>query len=118
MVRNGGRNLITPRGKITLLGGFKTRASYDIIRTPILANTHRRIMTNESLLLKNSSVPSLALKGFFAGNYKVNASINFGEGAPTLFATTSFIAIPIKLVIALLIAGVLIIFIFKKFNSE
>lgn len=117
IVRNGGRNLIVPTGKVSLLGSFGTRASYDIIRTPILANTHRRIMTNQSSLIKNSTAPSLALTGFFVGKYTVNASINFGEGAPALFATTSFIAIPIKLLIALVAASLLGMLIFKKFNS-
>ena len=120
-IENRGRNLVKPSGTITLRGNFGELAQYNVLEQNILSQSQRIVTATPSSQLncnnpryqKFCSIPtSLMLSGFFLGNYNLSATVNFGEGTPNLYASTSFIAIPFKflfgLIVALLIAVVLL----------
>lgn len=113
IVKNQGNNLIKPQGEILLRGNFGERASFDILPKNILADSERYVSASPSAELdcesdraKNEckNETSLLIKGFFVGKYNLSTSVNFGEGAPTLYASVSFIALPFKFIIAVLVS--------------
>lgn len=113
IVKNQGSNLIKPQGEILLRGNFGERASFDILPKNILADSERYVSASPSAEIdcesdraktecKNET--SLLIKGFFVGKYNLSTSVNFGEGTPTLFASISFISLPFKFIIGLLVS--------------
>lgn len=91
-VENKGGNVIRPTSEITLKGFLGGRVKYDMPTSNILSHSSRQ--------------STMVLRGFFIGNNKLSSTVSFGEGAPVLFAQTSFIALPIKffaIILALLI---------------
>ena len=113
LVKNQGSNLIKPQGEILLRGNFGERASFDIIPKNILSNSERYVYASPSAQIdcevnkskaecKNET--SLVIKGFFVGKYNLSTSVNFGEGTPTLFASISFISLPFKFIIGVLVS--------------
>lgn len=127
IVENNGRNLIKPVGEIVLKGNFGEKANYDIIPKNILAESQRIMSASPSASVdcenksKNSELCkkpiSLLLSGFFIGNYKLTTKINFGVGTPNLYAFTSFVALPFKLIAGLTIIIFMVVFVLKKYNS-
>ena len=101
VVENKGKNLIKPQGEIILKGPFWQRKRYEIKPQTVLAQSQRQT--------------SLELPGFFLGNYSLSANLSFGQGTPTHYASTSFLVLPIKLIILLTIIMILVIFFWKKF---
>lgn len=120
VIENRGANMIKPEGTITLTGNFGEGMKYDILPKNILAMSQRLVeATSSSQLASNYQSPvTLTLSGFFLGMYRLSANYNFGENSPTLFASTSFIALPFKLVAAIFIVVILSIFIIKKFTPR
>ena len=112
IVENNGKNVIKPEGEIVLWGNFGEKASYAILPDNILAGSKRLLSASSSAEIDRPV--TLLLSGFFIGQYKLSTTVNFGEGTPNLFASTSFIAIPLKLIIGILIAVVVGIFVIKK----
>jgi len=105
-ITNLGNNLIKPQGKIILKGALGTKASYQIVPKNILAHSQRRLSATPSGKLNCplcKTPPTLVLNGFFLGRYHLSTNVNFGSGSPQLSATTSFIALPLKLILILLI---------------
>ena len=112
IVENKGKNLIKPQGKIVLRGNFGEQAKYKIIPRNILSESQRLIEASPSALVYNQQPASLVLSGFFIGRYTLSTTVSFGNGTPNLYATTSFIAIPYKLTLAIIFSlsiGILII---------
>lgn len=115
-IENTGKNLVKPQGTITLRGNFGERAEYDILPQNILAESQRIVTATPSATFDKPA--SLVLSGFFIGAYSLSANVDFGEGSPRLFASSSFVALPIKFTIVL-IAGIFItILIVKKIRNN
>lgn len=127
-VENQGKNLIKPHGLIELRGNFGEKADYEILPNNILANSQRLLVATGSAEVNcptKGKKPiycqqpvTLILSGFFIGRYRLSTTINFGEGTPHLFASTSFIAIPIKLIGALGIVFSIGILIIKRLSHK
>lgn len=106
-VNNKGKNLIKSSGEIVLKGNLGEKATYSIEPQNILSESQRIISASPSASVnceegKNKrlcSFPySFLLSGFFIGKYQLSTTVNFGEGSSNLYASTSFIALPIKFI--------------------
>lgn len=129
-VQNRGKNFFKPEGTIELRGNFGEKATYSILPQNVLSQSERLLTATPSASIdcdekKNSktcsSSHSLLLSGFFLGSYKLSTTVNFGEGTPNLYASASFIALPLRLLIGLIVAiGVisLLILKFRKSSSN
>lgn len=92
-VGNDGINLIKAQGKIQIQGLLKNN-TYLINSQNILAQSQKLIKAVNN---KQSTVDtSLILGGLYIGKYKASTSLNFGDGTPTLSASTSFFVFPFK----------------------
>ncbi|MBI3366427.1 hypothetical protein HY041_02255 [Candidatus Roizmanbacteria bacterium] len=116
IVENKGKNLFVPEGQIVLKGGFGEKAQYDIIPQNVLAQSQRLMTASDSAEFDRPI--TLLIPGFFVGLYKLSTTLNFGENSPNIFAATSFIAIPFKLIIGFLIALIIGIFIVKRLKDS
>ncbi|MBI4973046.1 hypothetical protein HZC27_00335 [Candidatus Roizmanbacteria bacterium] len=119
VVQNTGKNLIKPQGEIVLRGPLGQKTSYSLFSQNVLADSSRLLRTlenNESPVLHTVNV-----SGYFMGVYTLSANVNFGEGASQLYANTSFIGVPIRFSIAMLVIltiSVLIIVSKRKRRKE
>ena len=104
VVENKGKNLIKPRGEIILRGPFWQSKRFEIQPQNVLAQSQRQT--------------SLELPGLFLGGYKLSSAISFGEDTPTLFASTSFVVLPIKFTILITIVIILVLFFWTKFRKD
>jgi hypothetical protein len=114
-VQNLGRNLLKPQGEITLRGPLHTNTTYKLIPQNILATSQRRIAAENPKMPAKSS--SLLISGYFVGPYTLSARVLFSENSAQLYATTTFIGVPFKLLIAiglLMLASIFIIVLVKK----
>lgn len=122
--QNQGKNLIKPEGEIVLKGNFGEMAKYEIVPQNILAQSQRLLIATPSAEFdcpEKGNKPifcrqpiTLLLSGFFIGRYNLSTNINFGETSPKVFASTSFVAIPFKLLLAVFVALVIGIFLIQK----
>ena len=126
VVGNQGNNLIKPQGSINLRGNFGEQANYQIISQNILSNSERLTLATPSAELNcQDKKPSdyckqpvsLLLSGFFIGHYTLSANVSFGQSTPNLYASTSFIALPLKLIFGIVIALFIGLLIVKKFTK-
>ena len=128
IVENQGKNLIKSEGEIILKGNFGERAKYQIVPQNILAESQRLITATPSSEIdcpQTEKKPifcrqpiTLLLSGFFIGRYNLSANISFGETSPKIFASTSFIALPFKFLLGLIIALIISIFILKRLSKD
>lgn len=127
VLQNNGRNFVKPEGEITLKGNFGERARYTILPQNVLSQSQRTLTATPSAVLDCTDAEdeelcktphTLLLKGFFIGNYKLSANVNFGEGTPMLYASTSFIALPLKFLLGLFIAVIATVFVIRRFKSS
>lgn len=116
IVENKGRNLLKPQGEIILKGNFGEKASFDIVSQNILAESQRLITATPSASVDSQN--SLVLAGFFIGRYLLSTTLNFGERTSNIFAQTSFIALPFKMLIGLLTAVIIGVILIRKILSE
>jgi hypothetical protein len=114
ILANQGQNLIKPQGEITLTGNFGEQSQYEILSQNILANSQRLILATPSAQIQTKRPVSFVINGFFIGRYRLSAAVSFGEGTPKVFAATSFVAIPFKFILGLLVASIIGVIIFKK----
>ncbi len=114
VVSNNGKNMIKPQGEIKLVGNFGEKANFDIFPQNILSQSQRQLVATPSASFSYTKPVTLLLSGFFVGQYKLSTSLNFGTGTPILSASTTFIALPLKFMAALIIAIFIIIVIIKK----
>ncbi len=114
LLENKGKNLIKPRGEITLREPFFRSKNYEIKIQNVLSQSQRQIMITSNFQHQTSN--SFALPGFLFGSYKLSANISFGESTPSLYATTSFFVLPIKSTI--LLTGVIMLGIFLKIRFK
>lgn len=120
-IENKGKNMIKPSGEIVLKGNLGEKATYSILSQNVLSQSRRVLTATPSATIDCDSKSnrklcqspsSLLLRGFFIGVYKLSATLSFGEGTPNLYASTSFVALPLKLTLGLiiiLIIGIIII---------
>lgn len=120
ILKNQGKNLIKPRGKITLIGNFGEKAEFEIIPQNILGRSQRQLLASPSANLNLKQPTTLTLSGFFVGYYRLTADLDFDAGTKKLFANTSFIALPLKLMVAFVFALILVFVLIKKYlkNQE
>ncbi len=103
-VKNTGRTVWQPFGKLVTKGLLGQKWEQALLPDNVLANSVREI---------NTATPS-ASPPFLIGPYEVKAAFNLGTDGKELTAATSFFALPIKAIIAILTA-VLITLTIKKF---
>ncbi len=127
IIQNNGRNFVKPQGQITLRGNFGEEAKYDVVGDNILTGSKRLIVATPSAQIECEAnrtaaacvhPASLILSGFFLGHYRLSATLSFADGAPPFFASTSFFAIPFKLVIGLFAAVAISILIVTKMRKK
>jgi hypothetical protein len=128
IAQNQGKNLIKSEGEIILRGNFGETAKYQILPQNILSQSQRLLTATPSAEIscpdkgekpKYCQQPiTLLLSGFFLGKYNLSTSLYFGENAPKIFAYTSFIAIPFKLIFAFVVALFVGILILRRFSKE
>lgn len=118
ILHNQGINKIQPYGTINLEGNFGERATYDILPQNVLSQSERLLTATPQGELKPNDTPvTLMLKGFFIGKYDVDTRFNFGEGTPFLESHVSFIALPIKFIIGLIVALCIGFFIVRRLKQ-
>jgi len=44
--------------------------------------------------------------------------LTFGENSPTVFASTSFLALPFKLIVGLIVVIIITTFVIRKFSTQ
>jgi hypothetical protein len=112
IVTNYGKNVVKPQGSIELNSTFGEKSSYEILPQNILSNGQRLLSATPSASIdcetntkqKACSQPfTLILKSFFIGRYSLNAIINFGEDTPTIYGSATFLALPLKFILACVI---------------
>lgn len=108
VIENKGKNLIKPQGEIILTGISGTKAKYEILPQNILAESQRLITATPSAEIETKKPTSLILSGFFLGPYQLSTNVNFGPGTINLSARTSFIALPFKFILGLIITLIII----------
>lgn len=118
ILKNQGKNLIKPQGKITLKGKFGEKAEFEIISQNILSQSQRQLLASPSANINLKNPVTLTLSGFFIGYYQLGAEINFGAETKKLFAQTSFFAFPFKLIFGTLFVILIIIFLIKKYFKK
>ncbi len=123
ILQNTGRNVVKPNGDLFLEGPLGERAKYGIVPQNVLSDSSRLVSATPSAdidpdSLKKIDSASLYLSGFFVGQYTLRADVNFGIGTESQSASTTFIAIPIKLIVAGVIALILGVIIVKKFRQD
>ena len=114
IVENKGKNVIKPQGKIVLKGYFGAKAEYEVLQQNILSESQRLLIATPSAEIEAKKPTSLVLQGFFIGRYQLATNINFGLGTPNLFAHTSFIALPFKFFLGILIGLIVVVFLIRK----
>lgn len=102
VVDNKGKNVIAPRGIVTIKGLLGRSKNFEIKAQNVLAYSQKELR-----------IEAFPAAGLFLGNHDVSASINFGEATPTLFASSSFFAFPFKF-FGLIIIIITTYFILKK----
>lgn len=117
IAENQGGNLIKPQGSIVLRGNFGEQAIFSIVPKNILAHSERYLSASPSAEIVLNKPTTLILKGFFVGKYNLTSEMSFGEGTPNLFASTSFVALPFKFILALLAAGVVAYVLIRKYKN-
>jgi len=100
-IRNTGRNVFKPEGEINLQGNFGEQAKYELIPVNILTNSQRLIAASPSADVKFNRPVSLVLADFFLGHYQLSANVKLGINTSILSASTDFVALPFRFIIAL-----------------
>ncbi len=118
ILQNQGKNFIKPEGEIILKGNFGETAHYQLLPQNILAESQRLIEATPSATVEFKKPVSLILSGFFLGRYRLSTNINFGQGTPNVFASTSFIALPFKFILGLFGALIIIFILIKRDRSN
>jgi len=124
VINNYGKNLIMPSGEIVLLGNFGEKATYKIVSQNVLSQSQRLLTATPSAKIDciNKDVKqaycrkpiSFLISGFFVGLYKISTAVNFGDNSSEVYASTSFLAIPFKLIIGFSLALSIVIIILKQ----
>jgi hypothetical protein len=126
-LQNTGKNVIRPEGEITLKGNFGEKATYTIVPQNVLKESQRVLAATPSATIDCSEAKfgklcttpyTVLLSGFFIGNYRLSTTLNFGEGTPNLYASASFIAIPLKLLIGLAAAILIAVILIQKLGNS
>lgn len=106
-VENTEQNFISASGYILISNIFgQNVGKVNIGERNILAGSNVRMSTKE-----NSDI--VWPENFLLGSYKAKLYINY-ENSPTLLRETTFIALPVKLIIILTIAGFIVILLKKR----
>ncbi len=114
IVANDGQNVAKSHGEILLTGNFDEKATYDIIPQNILSQSQRLIIASPSATIVSKTPTSLVLNGFFIGRYNLLANVYFDDGQNIFSAKTSFIALPFKIIMGIILAIFIGIVIHKK----
>lgn len=118
VIENKGNNLIKPNGEIVVSGPLGILSKHKVTPLNILAKSSRQIPATPSAELNKEA--SLTINGFFLGTHRLGATIDFGPGSSQIYASTSFIGIPSKLIlgliVALIVGGVIVAKLSKKID--
>lgn len=117
-IENLGKNVVRAEGEIVLKGNFGEKANYTVLPQNVLSMSSRIVPASPSAELSTSKPASLVLSGFFLGSYQLSATVNFGEGSPTLYASTSFVALPFKFSLIALVAIIIAYFVVSRVKND
>lgn len=114
-VRNTGKAYFKTFGKIEIGGLLGQKGELPILPENILVNSTRRLSGSCPGETEEEKIPCplIFAPKFLIGPYRAKVIMNLDEGGPEISATTSFLALPIKAIIGLLTALVLL-FIIKS----
>lgn len=119
VIQNQGKNLIKPHGEIVLRDGLGNKSAYTLLSQNVLADSQRLIHTDQK---KNTStLYTHVITGYHLGTYSLTTNVNFGENSPQLFASTEFIAIPIRFTVllgAVILISILLVVLMKKRKAD
>ncbi|MFH1827078.1 MAG: hypothetical protein ABH812_01430 [bacterium] len=127
IAENKGKNLIKPNGDIVLRGNFGEKAVYNVISQSILSESQRQLSASPSAEINCDQgrksfycgkSASLLISGFFLGKYDLSTTLSFGEGAPNIYSTVEFIALPLKFLIGLVTIVLVSLFIIKAQKTK
>ena len=118
IINNTGHNIIVPEGKISLIGNFGEKASFDIIPKNILTNSQRLMEATTSAQLKHKAGTTMIINGFFVGRYNLISEVNFGAGTQIHFSQANFTALPIKLTAGLITIVSIIWFVLSQYKKQ
>jgi len=119
IVQNLGKNLIKPQGEVTLRNSWGEKTIFPLLSQNILSDSKRLVKSTEGV--NTNPFHSFTISGYFIGPYTLSSRVHFGTDNTQLYATTSFIGVPIRFGIALLfilIISTIIIVGLKKRNSS
>ncbi len=111
--RNTGRVFFKPRGSIILTGWSSQKYTLDLLPENVLSNSVRQLRCEE----QKTIIPCQIKEKFLLGSY--TASLEIGPDKPTgeYQTTTTFIAIPFKLILSLTIIILVFSIIRKKLKT-
>lgn len=114
-VSNNGKHYVKIAGKLTTQGWFVGKKSYTIVPQTVLSGTNQYMITESGGTFSTSRPLLATLKGFLLGTYTAGVALDVNGGASTMYATTTFVALPFKIsLFALILAGAIILFAGKK----
>lgn len=108
-VKNQGKNVVNAVGSITVRGSFGESAIYQ------MQNRNIRAKSESSMNSKSAGGDTaLILKGFYIGRYGVSASVVLADGTVQLNKSSSFFAIPFKIILFLVLGSFVGIIVLRK----
>lgn len=119
-ITNRGGSMMKPEGQISLRGNFGETAKYDIIPKNILAQSERMLEATPSANLSSTIhyPSSLILSGFFVGKYNLSTEVKFGENSPTIFGSTTFYALPFRIIGGIILAIIITLFVLRYLSLK
>lgn len=125
---NKGRNLFKPYGEIRLNGLFANKTLYKIIPQNILSQSQRLLLANQTIdaqcakaNLKTNhlcKIPaSLSISKFLLGKYSLTTKLGINNNASYLEAATTFIVLPLKIILIIFVF-VPLVFLLKKIKNK
>lgn len=120
LLKNTAENLTSVTGNISLLPIIGSKKVYPLIPAYILKQSQRLMTTTPSTKAncdsqnKKCNIPrSLFISGMLLGNYTVLAQLTVPGSQPVTIASTSFTALPLKIMGFVLLLGIFIFFLKK-----
>lgn len=111
MATNRGRNFFHAQGTLSVNGIFGQVASFDIPQQIVLAGSGTIIRAKDAGVGSTAIISSL-----WPGFYTASTSLNFGPGTPAVFAHTTFVIFPFKLIGTVLI-GLILLASYKRYKK-
>lgn len=116
MIKNSGQNVISPDATVALKG-WNIKRTYTLDKKNILSSSQRVIFDRKNCSKDCPDSSSILMKGLFIGNYKLTATVSIEGKSSYIYTTTSFLALPIKLIFILVLISLLSFYLSKKLKE-